>query len=118
MKVKKSIILYAIVIIAILVLIFIGFKLFFQQNHEDFAKCLTEKKIVMYGSESCHACAAQKKMFGSSFQYINYTDCEAKTELCNEKGIIGYPTWEINGHLLEPGTMNLKTLGVVSGCQV
>lgn len=37
------------------------------------------------------------------------------TDICLEKGIQGYPTWEINGNLY-PGEQSLDKLAKLSGC--
>ena len=66
-------------------------------DKDGFAKCLTEKGWAMYGAIWCSHCLAQKKLFGESFQYIKYVECPDNTQLCLDKGIIGYPTW-----LVEP----------------
>lgn len=89
---------------------------------DDFAKCLTEKNINFYGAFWCNHCAEQKKLFGKSIEYVNYIECDARgsnpqTELCREKGITGYPTWEINGTFLS-GVQSLETLSQYSGCSL
>jgi len=61
-------------------------------------------------------------MFGSSWQYLNYVECDpngdnANPELCQEKGIEGYPTWIING-MKYSGEVQLSRLGELTGCQL
>lgn len=84
-------------------------------QYDDFAKCLTEKGVVMYGAEWCSHCKNQKKMFGSSFQYIDYVECPDNPSLCNSEGITGYPTWKIGGSLYS-GERSLESLALRSGC--
>lgn len=60
---------------------------------DAFAKCLTQKGVVMYGAYWCPHCQRQKKLFGGSFQYINYVECTKDVKKCQEKKIEGYPTW-------------------------
>ncbi len=60
---------------------------------DAFAKCLTEKGVVMYGSYRCSHCQRQKKLFGDSFQYVNYVECTKDVKKCQEKKIKAYPTW-------------------------
>jgi glutaredoxin len=82
---------------------------------DSFARCLTAKGVVMYGSATCPHCSNQKALFGSSFQYINYVECTEQYQLCNDKGIRGVPTWEINGTHYE-GERTFKMLAQLSGC--
>ena len=65
-------------------------------NFDAFAQCLTEKNVVMYGAEWCPHCQEQKKLFGKSFQYVHYVDCDKQRNACIEAGIESYPTWVIN----------------------
>ncbi len=37
---------------------------------DDFAKCLSEKGVTMYGAAWCSHCQNTKKTFGQSFQYV------------------------------------------------
>lgn len=60
---------------------------------DDFAKCLTEKNIVMYGTNSCSWCRKQKEDLGNSFQYVNYVECSVETQKCIDQKIQGTPTW-------------------------
>ena len=65
-------------------------------NYDEFAQCLSGKGASMYGAYWCSHCENQKKMFGGSFKYVNYVECTENEDLCNEKGIQGYPTWIID----------------------
>ena len=40
------------------------------------AKCLTEKNVVMYGTEWCSHCQNQKKAFGDDFKDVTFVDCD------------------------------------------
>jgi len=73
----------------------------------------------MYGAYWCPHCAEQKKLFGSAFDYVNYVECDPKGKdanpaLCQQKGIGGFPTWEIGNDLYE-GTRSLQELARLSG---
>jgi len=88
-------------------------------SFDNFAKCLTEKGAAMYGASWCSHCKNQKKMFGSSWQYVNYVECASsdggQTQACKDKGITGYPTWDISGEFLS-GEISLQVLSDKSGC--
>lgn len=89
---------------------------------EKLAKCLSAKGAKMYGAYWCPHCADQKKMFGSAFQFIKYTECDPKgpnadAQACQTAAIESYPTWMIpDGERLN-GTTSLKDLAKWSSCQ-
>lgn len=84
-------------------------------EYDEFARCLTDKGVVMYGSTHCGACKSQKELFGESFQLVNYVECTEQSELCAEKGIRAVPTWGIDG-TLHTGLRSLESLSELSGC--
>ena len=92
-------------------------------KYDDFAKCLTDNGVAMYGAYWCPHCQNQKKTFGKSFDYINYVECDprgdnARPQLCKEKGVEGYPTWEFaNGDMIS-GELPLNELSFRSGCSL
>ncbi len=83
-------------------------------QYDDLAKYLTEQGVKMYGTEWCPHCKTQKKLFESSFQYINYIDCDKNKNECFTNGITGYPTWKINNQTY-PGGLSLERLAQLSG---
>ena len=89
-------------------------------NHDDFAKCLTASGAKMYGAYWCPHCTNQKKMFGESWQYVNYIECAlsggGQTDECNQAGIRGYPTWEFQGGTRANGELSLEKLSQFTGC--
>lgn len=86
-----------------------------KTNLDEFAKCLTEKDTVMYGTYWCSYCKAEKESFGSSFKYINYVECSEQTKICEDEGIDGVPAWKIGGEFYE-GLQGLDRLSELSGC--
>ena len=88
-----------------------------QETLDNFSKCLTEKGVIMYGASWCPHCQEQKALFGDSFQYVDFVDCEKTPNLCSAAEIKAFPTWIINGekHL---GTKPLDILAVYSGCKL
>jgi uncharacterized membrane protein/glutaredoxin len=80
---------------------------------------LTATNAKMYGAFWCSHCLDQKKQFGEAQKLIPYVECDSKgvnpqTELCQQKGITGFPTWEINGKMLS-GERSLDELATASG---
>ncbi len=80
-----------------------------------FAKFLTEKGIVMYSAYWCPHCHDQKELFGKeASKELTIVECARdgknnQFELCQEKGIEGFPSWEINNQIYS-GTRELKQL--------
>src|SRR3989344_3700751 len=86
------IVLLAVILAATLVFIFWP-KDEVRGNYDDFAQCLTDKGVVMYGAYWCPHCQNEKKAFGDSFRLINYVECTQETGRCLAEKINGYPTW-------------------------
>ncbi len=83
------------------------------------AQHLTATNAKMYGAYWCSHCDNQKRKFGEAQKLIPYIECDAngvnpQTALCQQKGIKGFPTWEINGKLLS-GERSLDELANESG---
>ena len=83
---------------------------------DNLAQCLTDKGVVMYGTEWCPHCANQKKLFGNSFKLINYVDCDLNRKACVEAGVQGYPTWVFDELTALSGTQQLYVLADNAGC--
>lgn len=92
---------------------------------DPFAQCLTDKGAVMYGAYWCPHCAEQKRMFGSSFEHVEYVECAtggprnipAQPGLCKEKEIASYPTWIFADGGRMTGTQQLSALAARAGCK-
>lgn len=90
---------------------------------DQFAMCLAEKGVTMYGTDWCAYCKNEKKAFGDSFQYVPYVECTRDPGKCLAAGIQGYPTWifpasQDNGSdgWRREGEMGLQKLSQESGC--
>jgi glutaredoxin len=76
----------------------------------------------MYGAYWCPHCIDQKNKFGEAQKLVPYVECapnapngvKSQTALCEQKGIKGFPTWEINGKMLS-GERTLDELANESG---
>lgn len=84
---------------------------------DEFAQCLTDEGLVMYGTEWCSYCQKQKELFGRAFNQINYIDCDKNRETCALEGIQGYPTWKINEEVYS-GVQSLERLSKLTGCKL
>ena len=84
---------------------------------ECFAKCLTDKGIVLYSNPGCPHCKAQKQDFEDAVQYLNIIECSQNPEKCSQ--LRGVPAWEIQGQEeLIYGRQSLKKLSELSGCEL
>jgi len=111
-----------ILITLIIFLVVIGCNNDYQQDDSSpentaLALCLTEHDVTMYGTEWCPHCQNQKKAFGSAFKEINYVDCDKDRNACEQAGVQGYPTWNINGQNY-PGEQSLDKLAQLAGCEI
>jgi len=84
-----------------------------------FAKYLSQEKIVMYSAYWCPHCHDQKQLFGKrAVEELKVVECAKdgknnQYELCQEKGIEGFPSWEINNKIYS-GTRSLTELAEMS----
>ncbi len=94
-------------------------------NYDNLAKCLTEKGVKMYSSFLCGVCAAVRKDFEDSFQYVEEIECHPRgenpqTELCLSKDVQRTPTWTIeqDGKEIkrEVGYLSPEDLAEFAGC--
>ena len=84
------------------------------------AQHLKEIGAVMYGGYGCMHCYRQKQLLGAEVvnSLLTYVECgkngaNSKRELCKEKGVKGFPTWEIDGQMY-PGEQSLSDLAKAS----
>jgi glutaredoxin len=115
---NKRIINYA---IGTLIVLAIGYVIYLSLDRDDgeqdpLARCLTSKGVTMYGTDWCPHCQAQKRLFGSSFRYVTYVNCDLSAEACAVAGVQGYPTWVFPGGKSLSGEQTLETLASQSGC--
>ena len=83
------------------------------------AEHLTKEGAVMYNAYWCPHCHDQKEMFGKeASEKLNLVESASdgfnnKRDLCEAKGITGFPSWEINGSI-NSGVKSLKELAELS----
>ena len=86
----------------------------------ELAKYLNDKGVVKYSAYWCPNCLNQSELFGKqAYKELNVVECardgvNSKTQLCIDKRITGFPTWEINGKLIL-GVLSLKELSKLTG---
>ena len=81
-----------------------------------FAKYLKHKGVVKYSAYWCPNCLNQSELFGKqAYKELNVVECardgkNSQTQLCIDKKIQGFPSWEINGKII----LGVKTLNELS----
>ena len=86
----------------------------------DLAKYLNHKGVVKYSAYWCPNCLNQGELFRKqAYEKLNVVECardgiNSQTQLCIDKKIKGFPTWEINGKLIL-GVLSLKELSKLTG---
>jgi len=87
-----------------------------------FAKYLRANDIAMYTAYWCPHCHDQKQLFGKeAVKQLNVIECaqdgkDNQYELCREKEIDGFPSWEINGEIYS-GVRDLNDLAIMTKYQ-
>lgn len=90
-------------------------------KYDEFATCLKDQGATFYGAYWCPHCQAQKKMFGSSAKLLSYVECStvdgnAQTQVCIDKEIKSYPTWEFADGSRLTGEIALEQLAEKTSC--
>ncbi len=88
---------------------------------DDFAICLKDKGAVFYGAFWCPHCQKTKALFGNSAKLLPYTECstpdaQGQTQICKDKKVESYPTWEFADGTRLGGERTLKELAEKTGC--
>ena len=85
-----------------------------------FAKFLTDNNFKMYSAYWCPHCHDQKQLFGKkAVKELSIVECaqdgkDNQYKLCQEKGIDGFPSWEINEKIYS-GVKDLNDLAIMTG---
>ena len=86
----------------------------------ELAKYLKDNGVVKYSAYWCPNCLDQSELFGKeAYKELNIIECardgkNSQTQLCIDKKIEGFPSWEINGKIII-GVKTLKELSELTG---
>ena len=86
----------------------------------QFAKFLSDNDIKMFSAYWCPHCHDQKQLFGKkAVKELTIVECakdgkDNQYELCREKEIQGFPSWEIKGEIFS-GVKDLNDLAIITG---
>jgi hypothetical protein len=94
-----------------------------QHKYDNFARCLSDRGVKMYGTWWCPHCEEQKEKFRASFEFVPYVECgvpgslKGKNPVCDDAGIKHYPTWQFppTGERVER-VFTLEELSDRTGC--
>jgi hypothetical protein len=84
---------------------------------DKLAQCITQSGAVMYGTEWCTHCQEQKRLFGDSFRYIDFVNCDLKPDICSAEGVEVFPTWVFADGRNASSAQSLDVLAARTGCQ-
>ena len=86
----------------------------------ELAKYLKNKGVIKYSAYWCPNCLHQSELFGKqAYKELNVVECardgkNSQTQLCIDKKIQGFPSWEINGKIIL-GVQTLQELTELTG---
>ena len=86
----------------------------------ELAKYLKDNGVVKYSAYWCPNCLNQGELFGKqAYKELNVVECardgkKSQTQLCIDKNIQGFPSWEINGEIYS-GVKDLNDLAIMTG---
>ena len=84
------------------------------------AKYLKDSGVIKYSAYWCPNCLNQSELFGKqAYKELNVVECandgkNSQAQLCIDKKIKGFPSWEINGKIIL-GLLTLKELSTLTG---
>jgi hypothetical protein len=122
---KNNFVFYFIGIVAVAA---VAFLLWNNNNkpaqYDQLAQCLADSGAKMYGAWWCPHCNNQKEAFGKSWKIFSdaggYVECSTadrqQTEICQQTGITGYPTWRFPDGSELSGEVNFYLLAQHSNC--
>ncbi len=92
-------------------------------QYDELAQCLTDKGVKFYGAFWCPHCRDQKKIFGNSAKLLPYVECSTpdasgQLQVCIDKKIQGYPTWELADGTLVTRLMSPQELADKTECSL
>lgn len=116
---RKKLFVYSLIVVLLIVSIYLFYwRSQLPGKYDNFAKCLTEKGFIMAGTDWCNFCKEQKGMFGKSFKFVDYRNCDVNRAWCDSNNVKGYPNWILPDGTARAGMQKLQTLSQLSGCKL
>ena len=82
-----------------------------------FAQCVSDHGAVMYGTDWCAHCQAQKRLFGTAFKQVAFINCDY-SQACADHNVTGYPTWIFSDQSRLEGEQPMQALADKTGCKL
>lgn len=88
------------------------------------AQCIQNSGAVFYGAFWCSHCRQQKELFGeegmAALAYVECSTADGKnqTQVCIDKKIESYPTWEFQDGTRTTGVQTLAQLAEKTSCVI
>jgi hypothetical protein len=119
---RRKVIKVTVLVVALAAIYYLGYHRR-AHKYDQFARCLTQKGVRMYGAYWCPHCSEQKELFDAAFKYAPYLECGVKGNTsqmlpaCTDAGIKHFPTWQFPpvGERVE-GVESLEDLSYRTGC--
>jgi len=122
---KKGVMIFWAMIIGVIVLaVLASFMVSTRPNKlEPFAACIKDSGAIFYGAFWCPHCQKQKGMFGSAAKLLPYVECstpdgQGQLQICIDKKVVSYPTWEFPDGTILTGEQPLQVLAEKTGCEL
>lgn len=93
-----------------------------ESNVVQLAQCIKDSGAVFYGAFWCSHCRQQKELFGEEgMAALAYVECSTEdgknqTQVCIDKKIESYPTWEFKDGSRTTGVQTLTQLAEKTSC--
>jgi len=120
---SKYLVAIGIILIAVIVLALIKSQSKPPLVLNEFAQCLANEGAIFYGAFWCSHCNNQKSMFGEAQKLLPYVECsttdkQGQLQICIDKSITNYPTWDFADGSRETGELSLEKLSEKTGCVI
>lgn len=114
------------VVLAVLIVGGFGWNIYAKTlpgKYDGLAQCLKDKGAIFYGAFWCPHCQEQKKTFGNSAKLLPYVECsnpdgKTQTQVCIDKQVQSYPTWEFTDGSRLNGEQTPQALAEKTGCEL
>ena len=113
-----NILILCVVLVAAGYAVYVSFRPQDSGQYDGFARCLTGEGVVMYGTEWCPHCQDQKRLFGESFRYVAFVNCDLDAAACAAVNVTQFPTWVYPDRSRTTGLLPLAVLADRTGCKV
>lgn len=92
-------------------------------KYDALAQCISDSGAIFYGAFWCPHCQATKAMFGRSAKLLPYVECsepdgQGQLQVCIDKNITGYPTWEFADGSRLSGERTFEELAEKTNCSI